>query len=177
MTMTRQAIQPSEKLFEDRPATGDRWFHLASIILAFLGTADSLYLSYIKLTSGDLACSALGGGCGIVNSSYYAYVGGVYVGYIGLVGYVAILAALLLEKRIGLLQQHGKLLVGGMTMFGFLFSGYLTAVEAFILHQWCQWCVISAIIMTLLFGLSLARLFFAPLQDSGQTEEETNPSA
>ena len=38
---------------------------------------------------------------------------------------------------------------------GFLVSLYLSGVEAFVIHAWCFWCVISAIVVTLIFGLAL----------------------
>ena len=48
----------------------------------------------------------------------------------------------------------------GMTLFGlatiaFVFSAYLTAIEAFVLRAWCRWCVASAIVATLIFVCSL----------------------
>jgi uncharacterized membrane protein len=36
---------------------------------------------------------------------------------------------------------------------GVLVSGYLTALELFVIHAICMWCVISAIIATLIFVL------------------------
>jgi uncharacterized membrane protein len=57
------------------------------------------------------------------------------------------------------LHARGRLIVFGMTLVGFLFSLYLTAIEAFVLNAWCVWCVVSAIAMTLLFGVSFARLW------------------
>jgi uncharacterized membrane protein len=53
------------------------------------------------------------------------------------------------------------MIVFGMTFIGFLFSGYLTAIEAFVLKEWCQWCVVSAITMTILFGIAFARMWQA----------------
>jgi protein-disulfide isomerase/rhodanese-related sulfurtransferase len=38
---------------------------------------------------------------------------------------------------------------------GFLFSLYLSGVEAFVLHAWCTWCVISAITVTLICAVAL----------------------
>jgi uncharacterized membrane protein len=38
---------------------------------------------------------------------------------------------------------------------GFAYSAYLTYLEAFVIHAWCQWCVISAILMTIIFLASI----------------------
>jgi uncharacterized membrane protein len=44
----------------------------------------------------------------------------------------------------------------GMTTFGVLFSIYLTFLEPFVIGATCAWCLSSAILMTVLFWLSLA---------------------
>ena len=58
-----------------------------------------------------------------------------------------------------------------LTLGGFMFSGYLTSMEAFVLHSWCLWCVGSAITMTLLFIVSSARLWRS-FNAEGAEEEE-----
>ena len=45
----------------------------------------------------------------------------------------------------------------GMALFGVAFSGYLTYREAFTLHQYCEWCLTSAGLVTILFVLSVIR--------------------
>jgi len=42
-----------------------------------------------------------------------------------------------------------------LTGWGALFSAWLTYLEGFAIHAWCQWCLISAAIATLLFVISL----------------------
>lgn len=37
------------------------------------------------------------------------------------------------------------------TGFAYLFSMYLTGIQAFILKQWCSWCLMSAILCTIIF--------------------------
>jgi protein-disulfide isomerase/rhodanese-related sulfurtransferase len=39
-----------------------------------------------------------------------------------------------------------------------LFSIYLTSLEAFVIHAWCAWCVVSALVVTGIFVLSLLEL-------------------
>ena len=50
------------------------------------------------------------------------------------------------------------LVLFGVSAVGVAFSAYLTYLEAFVIHAWCQWCVISAILVTLIFLLSLPGL-------------------
>lgn len=151
-TAARTAASASEQGRRD-------WLALASILLAALGVLIAGYLSWAELTSTPTSCTLTGAGCDIVQQSAYSKIGPLPVAFLGLGGYVAILGVLLLEARIPFLAQRGRVLVFAMTLFGFLFTGYLTAIEAFVLHAWCQWCIFSAIIMTLLFGISFLRLW------------------
>jgi protein-disulfide isomerase/rhodanese-related sulfurtransferase len=48
--------------------------------------------------------------------------------------------------------------VAGISCAGFLFSIYLTSLEAFVIHAWCAWCVVSALVVTGIFVLSLFEL-------------------
>jgi len=132
-----------------------------SIGFALIGFGAASYLVWAKVTGGETACVKGASDCGLVQNSQWSTVAGIPVAYIGWLGYAAILGVLLLENRITLLAQRGKLLVFGMTVIGFLFSAYLSAIEAFTLHAWCQWCVISALSMTILCGLSFARVWRA----------------
>ena len=38
-----------------------------------------------------------------------------------------------------------------ISLGAFIFSGYLMSVQAFVLRQWCTWCIGSAIISTAIF--------------------------
>jgi uncharacterized membrane protein len=136
------------------------WLKLFSILLALVGIGISGYLVYTKLSNTQILCSATGTvNCEAVQSTVYSQIAGIPIQFIGLGGYLAILAVLLLEGRSAFFTKHGLTLVFGMTLFGFLYSGYLTAIEAFVLKAWCLWCVGSAIAMTLLFFVSLARVW------------------
>jgi uncharacterized membrane protein len=139
------------------------WIKIISFVLAVIGLLVAGYLSFAEVTRTEIACSlhsASGGNsCADVNNSIYAKIGPLPVAILGLGGYLAILGVLIFETRLPILVRRGKLFVFGMALFGFLFSMYLTAIEAFVLQEWCQWCIISAITMTLLFGLSFARLW------------------
>jgi len=45
--------------------------------------------------------------------------------------------------------------VTGMSLFGTLFSLYLTYLEPFVIQAVCLWCLASAILITLLLLFSL----------------------
>ena len=65
-----------------------------------------------------------------------------------------ILTTLLAPER-----ELTRLATLALTLFGFGFSVYLTYREVFTLHEYCEWCVSSAGILTVLLpALGLALL-------------------
>ncbi|MFQ3535236.1 MAG: vitamin K epoxide reductase family protein [Aggregatilineales bacterium] len=155
-------------------AKGDSLWR-TSLILALIGLFIAGYLSYTKLTNTEIACVQAISDCSYVDSSPYAYLGGyggVPIAYVGFAGYSAIFLALLGERRLRLLSEHGKWLVFGMALIGFLVSGYLVAIQALVLNSFCQWCMGSAVTMTALFGVSFARLWRALSAEPDDEEAE-----
>lgn len=58
--------------------------------------------------------------------------------------------------------RAGRLVILGLTMIGFGFSAYLTYRELFSIHAICEWCVSSAVIMTILLVAAATRYISAP---------------
>ena len=85
-----------------------------------------------------------------MQSSSYAELAGVPVALLGLIGYAAILAAALLPGE----TAGSRRLIA---LVGFGFSLYLTYLELFGINAICQWCVASAVIMTVLAVLTGVR--------------------
>jgi uncharacterized membrane protein len=136
------------------------WLKLASVALAIVGVLIAGYLVISEVTNTQTICPAVGAfNCDLVQHSIYSRVGPIPVAVLGLAGYLTILGVLFLESRVTLFAARGTVLVLVMTLIGLLFSGYLTAMEAFVLHAWCVWCLGSAITMLLLFVVSFARLW------------------
>ncbi|MHB8629671.1 MAG: vitamin K epoxide reductase family protein [Aggregatilineales bacterium] len=135
------------------------WLKWMSILVALAGTADATYLTYSHFSGIATVCPEVTSAfkCDLVQNSYYSTIAGFPIVLLGLGGYLAVLAVLLLDGRAAFFTRHGALLAFGLTLLGFLYSGFLTATEAFTLHAWCIWCLGSAIIMTCLFVLSATR--------------------
>lgn len=128
-----------------------------SLVLAGVGLIDAGYLTWIKLTGNAVACSNVGD-CELVNSSRFADIRGIPIAIIGAGAYLLIVLLLGLERRNPAMGETIRTAVFGLTLIGTLYSAYLTYVELGILHAICPYCLASAIIMTLLFALSIARL-------------------
>ena len=124
--------------------------------LALAGIFVSLYLLLYKLgIIGELSCSI--GSCETVNSSKWATFLGMPVAAWGVAWYVAmfILAIVSTGERFADSSAVSAMLLGVATT-GLLFSAYLTYLELFQIHAICQWCVVSAIIVTIIFGFTIA---------------------
>ena len=139
---------------------------LALTGLALAGLGVSSYLSYTHLGKKTIVCGGLGE-CDLVNSSDYAYIGGIPVSFLGLALYGALLGAAVLWA-LDQQDERRPILYWGLALTGAGYAGYLTYVELEILHAICVWCVVSAIILTLSLVLSTAHLLWAP----GPEEEE-----
>jgi uncharacterized membrane protein len=125
-------------------------------VLSLAGLFIATYLLLHRLgVVGTLACGA-DGGCAVVQSSRWAVFLGVPVPAWGVGGYALLLGAALAGVQPGLADDRrvaGVLLA--LSSAAFLFSAYLTALEAFVIHAWCRWCLASAGVATAIFLLSL----------------------
>jgi uncharacterized membrane protein len=128
------------------------------VVLAAAGFLDALYLTWLKVTGATAACSNVGD-CDTVNNSVYADIYGIPIALIGVVGYLMVFGLLMLERRFGFWRENGRLAVFGLTLVGTLYSAYLTYLEVAVLRAVCPFCVVSAILMTFLFGIAILRLF------------------
>jgi uncharacterized membrane protein len=129
-----------------------RLFALAAV-LALVGLADAVYLTVEHLTGRSVRCSVTSG-CSEVLASPYATVGGYPLAFFGAVAYftafsLATLAAFGSERAAKLLA----VLVGLM----FAMSLWLFYLQAFVLHAFCQYCLLSAAITTLLVIIVVIR--------------------
>ena len=127
----------------------------ATAVLALIGVAIAGYLTWIHYAHLDPVCVGGGGGCERVQSSRWAELAGVPVAVLGLAGYVAILASFALP------EEQGALAAAFLSLTGFGFSVWLTYVEIVKIDAICQWCVASAVVMTALAVVSVARLLAA----------------
>jgi len=132
-----------------------------AIILTIIGLLVSIYMTIYKITSNDNMCIG-SGDCKTVNASRYAEVYGIPVAVLGVAGYSAILAVLLLGNRPGFLQQNGTLLLFGLSLTGFLFTLYLIFVEVALIKAYCPFCITSQTAMTLIFIISVIQLVRQP---------------
>jgi uncharacterized membrane protein len=127
----------------------ERRLRTAAFVLALVGLAIATYIAIEEAGGGAAKCVAGGGGCEKVADSEYSELLGVNVAVIGIFGYAVLLLAAVIPG------DPGRFAGLVASMFGFGFSLYLTYLELFEIDAICQWCVASAVIMTLLFAVNL----------------------
>jgi uncharacterized membrane protein len=127
------------------------------IALSVIGLGLATYLTVVHYAGIVILCTTAHNSCEAVQTSVYSKVAGVPVALLGAIGYVCVLTILCLRD-----SERTRALVAAITFFGFGFSAYLTYREVFSLHEICEWCVSSAILMTILFALALTRYLLAP---------------
>jgi uncharacterized membrane protein len=122
-------------------------------VLALAGIGVATYITVVEAGGGAPQCLAGGHGCETVANSSYSHLAGVNVAVFGIVGYVLLVGAALAAGDVARIAGFGIALVG----FGF--SAYLTYLELFVIDAICQWCVASAVLMTLLLAVNALRAF------------------
>jgi len=131
--------------------------HLLIIIVALGGWSIAFHIRRKKNRTEKLVCP-LNSNCETVVHSRYSTFLGLPLEWWGL-GYYSLIAlahlALLFSSPAPAILIL-PMLVLWLTVFAFLFSFYLTYVQAAKLHEWCAWCLISALFCSIIFLTSLA---------------------
>jgi uncharacterized membrane protein/thiol-disulfide isomerase/thioredoxin len=127
-------------------------------ILAVLGLIVAGYMAYIEITRVEAVCGPVGE-CNVVQTSQYAQIAGIPVAVLGLVFYLATLVLWAVQRSgAGRWAQPAALILLGASLFGVVFSIYLTLLELFVIHAVCMWCLSSALITTLIMVVVVAQL-------------------
>jgi uncharacterized membrane protein len=124
----------------------------AIAFFATLGLGVAAYIAIAEAAGDAPTCLAGGGGCETVAKSSYSHVAGINIAVFGIVGYVLLLASAFIANDAA---RFGGFAVA---LGGFGYSIFLTYIEIFKIEAICQWCVASAVLMTILFLLNATRL-------------------
>ena len=127
-------------------------------LLALTGLFVALYLTLYKTGFiGQITCSV--GSCETVNTSRWSTLLGLPVAAWGLGFYLtALIVAIASTQDRWVDERAPSVVLVALSGWGVLFSLWLTYLELFVIHAICMWCVISAIIVTLIFVTSVLDL-------------------
>jgi uncharacterized membrane protein len=132
----------------------NRLYSVAAIVALF-GLADGIYLTVEHVTGRTAECIA-SSGCQEVLSSKYAAVGPMPLAALGGLAYfTAFSVALLAAFGFARCRSLFALLVGLM----FAITLWLFYLQAFVLHAFCDYCLFSAGVTTVLTGIAVANAF------------------
>ncbi|MGN6200849.1 MAG: vitamin K epoxide reductase family protein [Solirubrobacterales bacterium] len=132
----------------------------AIAFFAAIGIGVATYIAIVEGGGGAPACLAGGSGCKTVAESSYSHVAGINIAVFGIVGYVLLLATAFFANDLARLGGFA------IALGGFGYSVFLTYLEIFKIEAICQWCVGSAVLMTILFALCATRLIaYAGVED------------
>ncbi len=136
--------------------------------LALVGALVATYLTLYKLGAiGQLACGL--GSCERVNTSRWATFLGAPVAMWGLAFYAAtFLVAVVGTSPRWSERRDISILLTAMSATGVAFSAWLTYIELYVIGAVCRYCVVSAIIVTLIFLVSVSDLRFSARHVAGR---------
>ena len=131
-----------------------------AMLVSLIGLGDSIYLTIQHITGQSVRCSVTTG-CSAVLSSHYSSIAGVPTAAFGALSYfaafsLATLAVFGYERaRTGLAILVAPMLI--MTL-------WLLYLQAFVLHAYCEYCLLSAAMTLTLAALVAAARFVIPSQ-------------
>jgi uncharacterized membrane protein len=146
----------------------ERKLQILAALIAIAGIAVATYIAIAESGGGTPKCLAGGHGCETVAKSHYSHLAGINVAVIGIFGYILLLAAAVLP---GDVARFGGFLTA---LVGFGFSAYLTYLELFVIDAICQWCVASAVLMTLSLAVAATRAFAYTGRELGAPEIQSS---
>ena len=133
--------------------------YIAAALLSLLGLADALYLTVEHVTGQSVKCTIISG-CSEVLSSSYAVIAGIPLAAIGAAAYFTVFSLATLAA-FGY-RAAGTLLTPLITAMFFV-SLWLIYLQAFVIREFCQYCLLSAAITTgLLVVVVVGRFVLKP---------------
>lgn len=126
------------------------------ILLSLIGLADSIYLTVKHYTGGIVPCT-LTSNCEQVLNSSYATIGGVPLAALGALAYFIVFS---FSTLAAFGNMWARSLLFYVVLLMFAFSIWLFILQAFVLHAFCQFCLLSAATTLLLTLLIVVDRFY-----------------
>lgn len=128
-------------------------------LISLLGLAGFLLASYIyrkKRAKKKLICP-MRSNCDTVTHSDYSRIFGMPVEILGMAYYLIISFGYGIVSILNLWTTPIPQVLIGLSGCAVLFSVYLISLQAFVIKQWCTWCLCSGLISLLIFALAYLR--------------------
>jgi uncharacterized membrane protein len=126
------------------------WPFALVALVSLVGLGDAIYLTVQDLTGQNLRCTIISG-CSEVLASKYAHIGSIPLAAVGAVAYFSVFSlAVLAIFGYSFIRPLLMLLIGLM----FLTALWLLYLQAFVIHHFCQYCLLSAAVTTVLTAIT-----------------------
>ena len=125
--------------------------YATAAIVSLIGLADAIYLTVEHVTGQSVRCTIVAG-CSEVLSSRYAVVAGLPLAAVGAAAYFSVFS---LATLAAFGYRVAGTLMTALVLLMFLFSLWLIYLQAFVIHAFCQFCLLSAAVTTALTVIAL----------------------
>lgn len=130
--------------------------YATAAVLSLLGLADAIYLTVEHVTGQSVRCTIVAG-CSEVLSSSYAVVAGVPLAMIGAAAYFSVFS---LATLAAFGYRIAATMLTPLVLLMFLVSLWLIYLQAFVIHAFCQFCLLSAAVTTALTVVVLIAVIY-----------------
>ena len=136
---------------------GSRAWDVAMAAVSLVGLFDASYLTVEHLTGQSVRCMIVTGCDEVLQSRYATVAAGVPVAAVGALAYFAVFS---LATLAAFGYGSARRLLAPLIAVMFLATLWFFYLQAFIIHAFCAYCLLSAAVTTTLALLALARRAF-----------------
>jgi uncharacterized membrane protein len=122
-----------------------------SFVLALAGLAVAGYLTVAHFRGEILVCGV--GDCQTVQNSPYAEIAGVPIALLGAGMYLTLMGLGVARWCWPGKRDVFTTVAFGLALAGALYAAYLTYLEIWVIRAICQWCVVSALLTSVILGV------------------------
>jgi uncharacterized membrane protein len=148
MSLTKEIIKEEKIIKKEFKIHENTIIKIALIILSLAGFFISAYLAILHYKDAFPPCSIVTG-CETVLTSQFATIFGIPLGVFGGIYFLTLIFSLLAEKENNNFFRYFRLL----TLAGLVVAVILFVLQAFVLHAYCQFCLLVEIIILGIFIL------------------------
>ena len=135
------------------------WWDAAAAVFALVGLTDALYLTIEHLSGQSVRCMIVTGCDEVLQSSYATVAGGVPVAAVGALAYFTVFS---LATLAAFGYAGARRLLAPLVLLMFFATLWFFYLQAFRIHAFCAYCLLSAAVTTTLALLVLARRLLGP---------------
>jgi len=163
----------NKKMIENQYNTLKNWkiWCQTIMVVSLIGIIDASYLTFKSFTHGPVPCS-ITNGCADVLTSQYSSVYGLPTSVFGVIFYLLVLVftyALFYRKKVKFFSY-----LFWLSAVAFLVSFALVYIQLFTIKAICPYCMVSALLSTVIFTLLVIFRFSNDSPLKQKREEETS---